>query len=211
MTAGTTVWMKPRAARAVTLLIVLGTAGASHAHGVGEGLGGFSGGFLHPLLEPAHLMAVVTLALLIGQRGFAATQPAMWTFAAGLAAGLFAAAAGWTQGSPIGALVAAAATGALVAIGKPWPRLVYGLVALAAGAAIGLASMPEGSTPREATPALIGTFFGACIWVADGALLAARIRQPWGLILVRVVASWMTAGALLVLALRIARAAAAQP
>jgi hydrogenase/urease accessory protein HupE len=52
---------------AVLAALLLATDPA-HAHDVVAGVGGFYGGLLHPLLVPAHVLALTSLGLLIGQQ-----------------------------------------------------------------------------------------------------------------------------------------------
>src|SRR5262250_488988 len=47
-------------------LVVAG--GPAQAHDVVAGVGGFSGGLLHPLLVPAHALALLALGLALGQQ-----------------------------------------------------------------------------------------------------------------------------------------------
>lgn len=195
--------LAPRAAAAGALL--LGNA-AAEAHGASAALGGFGGGFIHPLLEPAHLLSVITVALLLGQPGLRRSRDALFALAAGLLLGLVLAALGRGGDADAALLVLAAIAGVLVAIGHSWPPPLLGAIAAAAGAGIGLGSAPDGGTPVQRTLALAGAFVGACLWIGDGALLVGLLQRPWGRLLVRVVGSWMAAVALLVLALQFAPA-----
>jgi urease accessory protein len=196
---------RTRLVGSVALAATLLMSGAdAFAHGSSIGLGSFGGGFLHPLLEPAHLVALVTLALLIGQHGFARTQPAMWVVAGATAFGLALAAGGHGMETDLLLLGCAMAAGLGVTIGRAWPRPIYGLVAGAIGMGIGLGSEPETLQGTARIFSMLGTLLGTCIWVADGALLVLALKKPWCKILMRVVASWMVACALLVLALQVA-------
>ena len=158
------------------------------------------GGGLAALLEPTHLIALIVVALLLGQAGWRASRDALLAFAFALALGLALAAAGRGGHADAPLLVLAAAGGLLVSIGRPWPLPLLGAIAAAAGGGIGLGAAAEAGTPQLL--ALAGSFVAACLGVAAGAWLAALAQQrPWGRILVRVAGSWMAAAALLVLAL----------
>jgi urease accessory protein len=171
-----------------------------------EGLGGFYGGLLHPVLTPTHGLALLALGLLIGQQPAGKRLLPQILFAAGLAAGLLALAlaVGETPADSV-LLGGVAISGALVAAAFRLPLLVLGPLAAAVGAAIGLDSPPDALSLQEATLMLIGTGFGAVIvlWlVAEG---AARMARDWQRIGVRVLGSWTAASALLAIAVRFAR------
>jgi hypothetical protein len=180
--------------------LVLAPTGA-WAHSSIAGFGGFGSGFLHPLFDPVLLLAVVVSALLIGQHGFAGSRPAMASAAVGLALGLLATGLGFAAPSSAPLLAAVMLTGLLVGIGRQWPPVLYGAVAAALGLCIGLGAEPDDASGVTRAFTLTGSFIGGCIWIADGALVVMALKKPWGRVLVRVLASWMTACALLVLAL----------
>lgn len=193
---------------AIRTMLVAGLAwlpaGSAWAHSSIAGFGGFGSGFLHPLFDMTLLLGVLASALLVGQHGFKATQPAMGAVAAGLGAGLVLAGLRIGHDSANLLLVFVAATGGLIAIGRVWPPAVYGLLAAGLGLGIGLCAEPGGPSGATRVFTLMGSFVGGCIWIADGALVAMALNKPWGRVLVRVLASWVTACALLVLALSLA-------
>ena len=51
---------------------------------------------------------------------------------------------------------------------------------------------------------MLGTGAGVFIWAANGATLVQAQKKPWARVLVRVLASWMAACAVLFLALNVA-------
>ena len=75
-----------RLGAAALALLLLFNADAARAHAPVPGLEGFPGGLLHPLLVPAHLLALLGLGLFIGQQR-SRLSTALF-FAAGLLAGL---------------------------------------------------------------------------------------------------------------------------
>src|SRR3984893_11672518 len=81
-----------------------------------EGLGGFYGGLLHPVLTPTHGLALLGLGLLIGQQPAGKRLILKMLFALALAAGLLALAlaVGETAAGAV-LLAAVAVSGALVA------------------------------------------------------------------------------------------------
>jgi urease accessory protein len=171
-----------------------------------EGLGGFYGGLLHPVLTPTHGLALLGLGLLIGQQPAERRRLPQLLFALALAGGLLALALAVGE-TPAGAvlLVGVALSGALVAAAFRLPLLVLGPLALALGVAIGLDSPPEVVSFREGVVMLVGTGLGATIGLGLVVEAAARMARDWQLIGVRVLGSWTAASALLAIAVRFAR------
>jgi hypothetical protein len=171
-----------------------------------EGLGGFYGGFLHPVLTPTHGLALLGLGLLIGQQPADRRWLPQMLFALALAASLVALACAVGE-TPAGAvlLVGVALSGALVAAAFRLTILVLGPLAAVIGAAIGLDSPPEVVSFQEAIVMLIGTGLGAAIALGLVVEGAARMARDWQLIGVRVLGSWTAASALLAIAVRFAR------
>ncbi|KQP43115.1 HupE/UreJ family protein [Pseudorhodoferax sp. Leaf274] len=182
--------------------------GAAWAHGEIKGVGAFYSGVLHPYISPAHLIALVALGLLFGQRGVLASRQAMLALVAALVLGL------WLGLRPLGlpepdALLLALGTliGLSVVLARAWPT--WALVPLAAlvGLAVGLGSAPDGMAPMQRHAALVGTLVGATLCTACLAGIVNPLQQPWARVGVRVLASWLSASALLVLTLAVARPA----
>ena len=167
-------------------------------------LSGFQTGLLNPLLVPAHVVALLGLALMIGQQ----TRPhaALAAFILGLVAGLaaLASAVGETSANTV-LLAATAATGLAAASGWPAPAAIGAPLAIIVGAGIGLDSPPKAVSIQAANAALAGTALCAAIAVGLIAAVVARLPHGWPRIGVRVLGSWIAASAILVLALRFAR------
>jgi hydrogenase/urease accessory protein HupE len=160
-------------------------------------------GLLHPLTLPAHVLALVALALLIGaQRAWLSLA----AFALGLAGGLAAIALGTGETPALDILLAATAlAGGLVALAQPLPAAGTAGIAAIAGATLGLDSPPEAISIAAATAMLIGTGIGACLALILIAIFANLLAREWQRIGLRIIGSWMAASAILVLALRFAR------
>jgi urease accessory protein len=173
------------------------------AHDIIPGVGGFSGGMLHALLVPAHLMALLGLALLVGRTNGRLISEL--SFAAALIGGLGAIAfgAGETP-APLVLLGVSALCGALVASELSIPSPVGWLMAVVAGLAVGLDSPPDAISIRDAYVMMAGVWVGAVLVLMIVAEAAARVTRRWQLIGVRVLGSWIAASAILVLALRLA-------
>jgi urease accessory protein len=187
------------------LFAVLACCHPATAHTI-EGLGGFYGGLLHPVLTPTHGLALLGLGLLIGQQPADKRLLPQLLFALALAAALLALAfaVGETQAGAV-LLVGVAISGALVAAALRLPLLVLGPLAAAIGASIGLDSPPDVISFQEAIVMLIGTGLGASIALGLVVEGAARMARDWQQIGVRVLGSWTAASALLAIAVRFAR------
>ena len=175
----------------------------AQAHGSVRGLGDFMGGFVHPLLEPAHLVALVVLVLLVAQRGMQRSLASLGVLAVAAAAGLLAAATGWHALTDTPLLVVASLTGLGVVVARPLPPPAYALAAASIGLGIGLGSDPEGLTGSSRYVCLLGTWLGTCMVAIGSAVVIDELKRPWVPLLIRVVGSWMTATALLVLAVQV--------
>ena len=172
----------------------------ARAHGSVQGLGNFFGGAVHPLLEPAHLIALIAFGLLIGPR-FAESHPAAVVFTLATIAGGVAAAFGVSVDTDTVLLAAAAVTGLAAVLAAPLPKVLYVASALVLGLGIGLGSRPDGPLNSAALTALAGSCLGAGAWMVNVVAFAQAMRKPWMRVLVRVFASWVSAASLLVLAL----------
>ena len=173
-------------------------------------MSGFGAGVLHPLVLPAHVLALLALGLLIGQQTAGRRIVSCAAFVIGLAAGLTAIAFGVGQTPAADALLATAfASGALAALARPLSALACVPLAAAAGVALGLDSPPEAISITVATAMLIGTGLGASLTlvvISAGTSYLIGVREwIWARIGGRILGSWIAASAILVLALRFAR------
>jgi hydrogenase/urease accessory protein HupE len=173
-------------------------------------MNGLVSGLLHPLLLPAHALALLALGLLIAMQQATRHLLLLAAFVAGLAVGLvaIALAVGQTPASDV-LLATTGLAGLLVALGRPIPALACAPLVAAAGMALGLDSPPEAISLAVATLTLIATGIGASLTLAlivVGAAYLIRVRK-WiaPRIGVRILGSWIAASAVLVLALRFAR------
>jgi urease accessory protein len=178
----------------------------AHAHPVIEGVGGFYGGLLHPLMVPAHLMCLVALGLLVGQQPEAQRRGLLARLGAALIAGLVTVVAAFAPThQDLALLVVTALVGILVALAQPLSVLVTAPLMLAGGMTIELDSVPQDISMLTAFMALAGTALAATTIALMVATLSGRMRGGWQGIAVRVVGAWIAAGAILVLALKLAR------
>lgn len=177
----------------------------AQAHPPPLGLTGFSGGLLHPLLVPAHVLAVTGLGIWIGQQRQWGTSAAIG-FVAALAIGLAAIAWALVPRYTAEAVLACAVTaGILVAWARRWPEPLGCALAAALGLSLGLDSPPEVISIAEANRMLLGTGASAMILLFVAMFCTSHLRRAWQRIGLRVLGSWIAASAILVLALQFAR------
>jgi hydrogenase/urease accessory protein HupE len=165
----------------------------------------FADGFLNPLTIPSHVLAWLSVGLLIGTQAAGRTLSTL-CFVAGLACGLAAIvrAVGLTPALDV-LLITSAVSGALVAAGIVLPLKLSVIIAAIAGVALGLDSPPQAISLAGATTALAGTGLAAVLVFVFVVLTASRLTRSWQRLAVRILGSWIAASAMLVLALRFER------
>jgi urease accessory protein len=162
----------------------------------------FLAGLLHPLLVPAHVLAIAALGLLIGQQGWGRSVAMAYIVAVLL--GLGAIALAYVPAlAEEGLLGATAAAGLLVALAWPLPWAIGVTLAAAIGLLLGLGSPPEVISLSTANLTLLGTALGATVMLAVFSQGASRLRHGWQRVGARILGSWIAASAILVLALRL--------
>jgi urease accessory protein len=177
-----------------------GASSAASAHSPVPGIGHFYSGMLHPLLVPAHLMAIVAMGLWIGQRwpgNGGALAAALLMVPVGMAAGGL---TGWPHGE-LAVLCLTAAVCLAVAAARAMPVAVLATVGGVLGALLGIDSMPDGLRGQPLWLSLAGTWLAVLLGMALMINIAEVATRPWLKIGQRVLASWMGAAALIVLAL----------
>jgi hydrogenase/urease accessory protein HupE len=175
------------------------------AHGYVRGVNGFYAGLLHPFLAPAHMMALIGLGLLIGQRGIAIARDAMLAVLVGLIVGMLASDALGNPDTDSILLGIAALVGIAVASALPlFPRLALAPIAAVLGLAVGVGSAPENLHGTAWQMMAAGALLSAFLCINLVSILVESLRMAWMRVGVRVVGSWLTAAALLVLALSFA-------
>jgi urease accessory protein len=161
-------------------------------------------GLLHPLVMPAHVAAIVALALLIGQQNWG--RHVAMAYVVAVLLGLGAIAMAYVPKLTEERLLAfAAITGLLVALSRPVLQELGVLLAAAVGISLALDSPPEALSLTEANLTLAGTALGAVLLLPALQQGTSRLRHHWQRIGVRIIGSWIAATTILVLALRLVR------
>lgn len=194
-----------RLRRAAFAAILAASGSPAQAHTVIEGVSGFPGGLLHPLLVPAHALLLLTLGLLAGQQTSAHRRILLPLFSAALIAAIAFIAAAVALDTHNAILWLCAVGGVLVALARPLPPLLPAALLVAGAAALMLDSVPGLLSVRDTLMALSGTAVSALALFTLVVALSARANQPWQMTGRRILGSWAAAGAILVLALRLAK------
>jgi urease accessory protein len=185
------------------VLVMLASTTPAFAHSPIMGIGGVLGGMLHALLIPEHGLSLLALGLALGQHEQSVRRAGILIFVVALTCGLVAAA--FSLGETLAADVLLTATGILgLLVVTMWIPiyLVWALAAIA-GLTIALDSRPEVASNEEAVRMLLGSGLGAAASLAIVAEVSFLLRSNAQRIVARVVGSWITAIAILVLSLRI--------
>ena len=187
---------------ALVLFLLVSTTPAL-AHSPIMGIGGVLGGILHALLIPEHGLSLLALGLALGQREQSARRTGIVIYMVAMTCGLVAAAL--AIGETLAADVLLAATGILgLLVVTMWtPTYLIWALAAITGLTIALDSRPEVVSNEEIVLMLIGSGVGAVVSLAIIAEVSFLLRSNAQRIVARVVGSWITAIAILVLSLRI--------
>jgi hydrogenase/urease accessory protein HupE len=185
------------AAAACALVAMMGPA---RAHVVIQGIGGFFGGFLHPILNPVHALGLIGLGLFVGHQKNETF--AILVFAVSVAIGLLAIALG-TGATPAETILSAITLiiGLLLAMAWSPPKLIAAILVGTSGLALGLDSPPQAITIAEGNLMLAGTEVGACLAIVVIAMCSKAATYRIARLGVRILGSWIAAIAMLVLAM----------
>jgi urease accessory protein len=194
---------KLRAGRLLPGLLVLFAGPATaQAHTQVESAGPVLNGLLHPLGTPSHLLILLGLGLLAGQKSPLNLKTPMLAFLPLSAAALLLTLTGAIISVyPPVPICLALCAGALVALEVTLPRL--GFIALFAAAALvlGFDSAVETGTIDAVLKRLFGTWLSLSLVVFNIAYYVSFwTKQKWQKIGIRIVGSWLIAISFLVLA-----------
>ncbi|HWN94919.1 MAG TPA: HupE/UreJ family protein [Methylomirabilota bacterium] len=191
-----------RRASLLAPLLLMALPPSVQAHGAIKGLEGFASGLVHPLTIPAHVLVILSLGLLAGQQTPQRLRAPMFVLMPALACALLFTLTrvftGIPQPIPIALALCAAV---LVAVAKPVPMPAIQALFALGGIVLGLDSAPE-SVPLAITlKSLLGTWVIVVFLVFDVAYYSAlAARRNWSQVGLRVLASWIIAVSVLMLA-----------
>ena len=180
----------------------------AEAHTPIKGAGEVVSGFLHPFLTPTHLLVLLSVGLLLGQRLPLRLQWPLMVFAVFAAAGLSATSLHAIAGLSQTILIALGlCAGGLVALAAPLPAWARLTACAVAGLALGLDSGADpGTTGAAMARMLLATWVSLLLCVGDIAFYSSRLPSyRWVQTGIRVVGSWIVAIALLMLAFALRR------
>ena len=184
------------------LWVVLAPA-AAQAHNSLPGMGEFANGFAHPLATPPHLLLLICLGLLLGQRRPLSLKLPLAVFIPVSAVGLFMTTTGiWKVEPPAILASVSLVIGFLVVTALPTPGWAVALIFAAGAMALGLDSVADAAvTPWAVAKTLFGTWISFMVWIVDiGFYIFILPSKKWLQTGVRVAGSWIVAISFLVLA-----------
>ena len=183
-------------------LLVFAIPVPAEAHAGISGLGDFFGGVLHPFTTPQHVLVLLGLGLIVGQRSPLNLKMPLAVFIPVSAAALLLTTTGIVKSVYPPILIGLALiAGVVVALEKSPPAFVSAVVFAMAALAIGLDSAVETGSAPAIAKTLLGTWLGLIIAVADIAFYVSFFtKQKWQKVGIRVAGSWITAASLMILA-----------
>jgi urease accessory protein len=188
---------------AFTLAVLLLPRVAS-AHSPIKGIGVFFNGVLHPALVPAHLLLILALGLWFGQHQPKQQQNSVLLFLLAIILGLLATALYPLPENNLLSLLllcSAAVIGLLTVSALKIARPVFIVLALVAGFLLGLDSTTENLSGKDKIASLFGSGVGIYFLMLYAMALSESFsKKHWQNIAVRILASWLSASALMVLA-----------
>jgi hydrogenase/urease accessory protein HupE len=190
--------------RLLFTLLLVGMPGLVLAHAPIEGMDSFYNGVLHPVLVPAHLLAIVSAGLLIGQQGVKRMQVPLITFLLVLigaltVTGQFDLALPESTGEML-LLSIAVLCGVLVATEMQLSLIPLMAIATVAALLVGFDSSQPELQGRAKLAILTGTGVGGFLLILYAAAAAEFANRAWQKIGIRILGSWATASAFIVLA-----------
>ncbi len=172
------------------------------AHSPIKGIGYFLNGMLHPLLVPSQVITIIALGLLYGQHTADKNKKSVLIFLMAIIAGLAYTGIFVTPGVSILLLVIATLIGLIIISGLTLPQAVYIVLAVVVGCIVGFDSAQVDLDTKSTIVSLFGSGVGIYfLFLYSMALSESLTRKKWQIIAVRIIASWLCASAIMVLAL----------
>jgi urease accessory protein len=178
----------------------------AQAHSPIPGIGFFYSGMLHPLRVAEQVLAMLALALLLGQGGMDRALLAIVSFGIGLLVGLPILTYGseWTGSIAVNLLlILAAAVGLCTATAVRTTTLLQCLLAILVASCVVADSVQEGIPAGKFALATFGVLCSSFLIVVDVGWLVDSLKARWAQIGVRIVGSWICAASFMVLVLRV--------
>lgn len=174
----------------------------AHAHTATKGVGDVTNGLLHPLQMPSHLLILLALGLYGAQRSSRGTRQPILVFTVAAIAGLALTIPNWFKEVPSWALsVVALGIAILVALRAALPVAASSSIYALGAMVVTLDSGIDQAPLIVALKTLFGTFCAILAIVTSTTFYVRQIpRKNWIKIAIRVLASWIAAIALLMIA-----------
>ncbi len=176
------------------------------AHSPIKGIGDFLNGVLHPVMAPAQLLLIVALGLWYGQNKPNQHKTAILAFLFATITGLFV-----TTLSPLSdandialtLLIGATLFGLITLSGLSAPQSLFMLSGLLSGFLLGLDSAQDDLSGKAKIAFMFGSGVGVYFLLLYAMALSESFSvKSWQTIAVRILSSWISASALMVLALQ---------
>jgi len=183
--------------------------GAAWAHSPVPGIRGFYLGLAHPFTEPAVVLALLSLGLVLGQRGADAFRKAWLRFAISLVLGLAIAFTAKSVMEPYAfLLVITFLLGLFATSALPLPKTAAFAIGAPVGYFVAISSMPDPGPWRAVAFSVTGNVLGINLLLlfTTGSVLHLReeFDRWWLAIGFRVIGSWIAAISGLMIALTFA-------
>lgn len=165
----------------------------------------FINGLQHPFLIPAHLILMVSLALLLAQQGNKHLYWGIPSFILGITSGLIGSRLGLLVPDIIWLLIPALVIALLTALYLSWGLSLTCTLAIGVGFLVGIDSAPlilPGFSQQKINLTLMGTGVSAALYLTTCTLVGVLLQRLWQGVIVRSLASWVAAAALMTLALQ---------
>ena len=172
------------------------------AHSPIQGIGDFLNGMLHPLLVPSQVLIILALGLLYGQHKPTENKLSVLIFLLATISGLVTSGLSAAPDVSLFLLIVATLIGLVIISGVTVPQLIFVILGVVTGYMVGLDSAPENLNTKATVVSLFGSGVGIYFMLLYAMALSETLSiKQWQLIAVRVLASWLSASAIMVLAL----------
>jgi len=172
------------------------------AHSPIKGIGNFLNGMLHPLLVPAQVLVILAMGLWYGQHQPAENKASVLVFLFATIAGLVVSYFSIVNDVSLLLLIAATVIGLIIISSITLPPVFTIILGLFVGFIVGLDSAQETLTDKAKILSLFGSGVGIYFLLLYAMAISETLSvRHWQIIAVRVIASWLSASAMMVIAL----------